>query len=125
MTDSQGASAAEVTPDQGLEAIIQHGNRHYPRDYDVTRWRGPNWFKTGDGSKISVIAGWGTYCHPRPDWPSEWGGVDKMYAGPYQAVEAWLPDEDDPRQIDVAELREWIAAHGGLVDGPADTESSL
>jgi hypothetical protein len=123
MTDQAPAYA---TPDDGLAAIIAHGNRSY-RSYRSAEpyQRGPNWFKTGDGSKISVIAGWGTYCRPRPDWPTEWGGVAADYAGPYRAVEAWLPGHDDPEEIDVDDLRAWIAEHGGLVAGPTDSESDL
>lgn len=121
----QPAPPASTTPDDGLAAIIERGNRHYPRAGDPSSWRGPNWFKTGDGSKISVIAGWGTYCQPRPDWPAKWGGAPADYAGPFRAVEAWLPGQDDPEAIDVDDLRAWIAEHGGLVAGPVDAEAQL
>lgn len=115
-------------PDRSSEAaldqIIRSGNRFHWKMGDDYRI-GDNWFLTGDGSRISVIAGWGTYCSPRPGWPLEWGGAAEDYEGPFDRVEAWLPEHSDPESTDVTGLREWIAAHGGLVAGPVGTESDL
>lgn len=121
MPDTPTPSAAA---ESGLDEIIAHGNRFYYRSRDPYR-RGPNWFRTADGSHLSVVAGWGTYCSPRPDWPADWGGVAADYEGPFTAVEAWLPGHDDPESIDVDDLRKWIAEHGGLVAGPMKSEGEL
>ena len=68
-----------------LEQIIAHGTRD--ANYRQTE---ENWITCADGFKLSVIAGTGTYCTPRPDWP---GGVPAGYSGPYTAVEVGYPSE--------------------------------
>ena len=94
-----------------LEEIIAHGNRgHFGSpDGHIT---------CADGFRLSVIAGGGTYCSPRPapcysigaEHHTLSGGfgsdVDCTYSGPYYAVEVgfpserpepWGDDDDDPR----------------------------
>lgn len=108
-----------------LEAIIAHGNRD--ADYRSTR---PNSITCKDGFRLSVIAGNGTYCDPRPDW---FNGVPADYAGPYTHVEVGFPSErpepwadwvewcespDNPTgtvygQVPVDAVRALIDSHGG------------
>lgn len=128
-------SPQAATPMEALQQIFKHGNRFRWNVADKEMRRGANWFLTGDGTKISVIAGWGTYCSPRPDFLGENVG----YEGPYATVEAWLPKtevtcptcghtettDDQPASISVPELLAWIEDHGGLVAGPAFSERDL
>lgn len=115
-----------------LEAIIAHGNRpaFHPGEPFT---RGENVVRCADGFKVSVVAGVGCYCSPRPDWPLEWGGVDEDYPGPYTHVEVgypsvrpqpwgkwrrWAEDPNAPTgtvysQVPVAAVRRLVAAHGG------------
>lgn len=59
-----------------LEQIIAHGNRGEGAKF----WTRDNWITCADGTRISVIAGWGAYCSPSGDGD---------YPGPYTRVEAW------------------------------------
>lgn len=77
-------STQSESPEAAFDAIIEHGNRFRYRSNEQHR-DGANWFSTGDGSRISVIAGWGTYCSPRP---GPLGGVPEDYEGPFTSVEA-------------------------------------
>jgi hypothetical protein len=70
-----------------LEQIIAHGTRD--ADYRPTQ---ENWLICADGFKLSVIAGTGAYCTPRPDWPFG-EGAPADYPGPYAAVEVGFPSE--------------------------------
>ena len=45
-----------------------------------------------DGFKVSVIAGYGAYCSPRPHGFSA-GDPGRDYEGPYTAVEVGFPSE--------------------------------
>ena len=89
-----------------LEDVIRHGNR----TFDIEKLRrgegeGPNWFRLGDGTVISVIAGGGAYSLPR--------GED----GPFTHVEVWWEDgEDGPTgYVEVERLRYYVESHGGVV----------
>lgn len=78
-----------------LDAVIATGNRgHF--------WTGtPSYITCADGFTVSVIAGGGTYCTPRPPMcmcavdddfaPLPWDGVGHDYAGPYSHVEVGFP----------------------------------
>jgi hypothetical protein len=122
-----------------LENIIANGNRAplYPLGAE---WDGDrtNRIVCKDGFTVSVIAGDGTYCCPRPDSYYRVGGlnlgdVPGDYPGPYTAVEAGFPsvrpepwgkwseycdDGDKPTDtvyayVPVELVRELVAAHGG------------
>jgi hypothetical protein len=77
-----------------LEQIIAHGNRTL--SLQRLRTRGyrdlPNWITCADGFKLSVIAGGGAYCSPRPGL-SPYDDVPDDYPGPYVAVEVGYPSE--------------------------------
>lgn len=104
-----------------LEDIAAHGNRgHHPRENAL--------IVCADGHQVSVIAGGGTYCHPRPamcvcafglhDGPQPvklQNEVEHDYPGPYTHVEAWFDFEGDPECVPVAEVAAWIDKHGGEV----------
>ena len=120
-----------------LESTIAHGNRgHYGNA------RG-NRITCADGFSLSVIAGGGTYCSPRPTLCScAYGGepltpfdddVACSYPGPYRTVEVGFPSErpepwvdwvdhcEDPEtptstvygQVPVDVVRALVASHGG------------
>ena len=110
-----------------LETIIAHGNRGRAKF-------GDNKIACKDGFTLSVIAGRGTYCIPRPGWPFGEPRVPNDYPGPYTAVEVGFPSErpepwdewvkyidspeDDPTgtvygYVPVDMVRALIAAHGG------------
>jgi hypothetical protein len=90
-----------MSDDLLLEQIIANGNRGHTK-------RG-NWVKCVDGFKLSVIAGGGTYCTPRPDiciYPVETTlcsrslgrrgileDVSCSYDGPYSHLEIGYPSE--------------------------------
>src|SRR6478609_3281407 len=101
-----------------LEEIIAHGNRaafNPAATYSERRKNdAPNWLRLGDGTVISVIAGWGTYCSPTPG-DSPYDDVPEDYPGPYTHVEAWLPSQSDPRRYRVSYLRGYVTKHGGVV----------
>lgn len=85
-----------------LEKIITHGNRglHAHEDNSTIR--------CADGWEVSVVAGPGTYCTPRPM------RYDDPYPGPYTAVEILAEGEVEPRGwVPVDEVRALIASHGG------------
>lgn len=87
-----------------------------------------------DGFKLSVVAGDGTYCSPRPS-DYGFGDVPGTYEGPYTAVEVgfpsarpepwdqwseWCENPEDPtatvyNYVPVDAVRALIAHHGGLV----------
>lgn len=52
-----------------------------------------NWIACKDGFKMSVIAGPGAYCIPRPDWRPMEGEAVFGYEGPYTHVEVGYPSE--------------------------------
>lgn len=114
-----------------LDDIVQRGNRRVRLSLDgrpaITTEK--NVIRCADGFAVSVIAGWGTYCRPRPGW----GDVDLCYAGPYTHVEVgfptvrpepwdqWVQYCDNPGcptdtvydSVPVPLVRALIAAHGG------------
>lgn len=76
-----------------LEQIIAKGNR----TLSIARLRKggaelPNWIDCADGFRLSVIAGGGAYCTPRPG-TLPYDDVDEDYPGPYSAVEVGYPSE--------------------------------
>jgi hypothetical protein len=77
-----------------LEQIVAHGNRtlNLRALRDRTRVETPNWITCADGFKLSVIAGGGAYCSPRPGL-SLYDDVPDDYPGPYAAVEVGYPSE--------------------------------
>lgn len=118
-----------------LERIICHGNRTLSLEGTKAGLREDNnKIRCADGFTLSVIAGGGTYCTPRPDWPFD-GGVDKNYRGPYTHVEVGFPSEkpepwdewknlaDDSGDFDPTDtvygyvpvelVRSLVEAHGG------------
>ena len=115
-----------------LEHIIANGNRTSDPD-KIRSLRGANKIRCADGFEMSVIAGEGTYCSPRPDRYGLIGDVPGDYAGPYSAVEVGFPSQrpepwdewqeygekdDDPTAtvygyVPVQLVRALVAAHGG------------
>lgn len=72
-----------------LNRIAAEGNRRV--NMSSTEWEPErNRIRCADGFSLSVIAGWGTYCEPRPDW---FNGVPEDYAGPYTRVEVGFPSQ--------------------------------
>jgi hypothetical protein len=78
-----------------LENIFEKGNRGHIGRFDN------NQIECKDGTQLSVIAGGGTYCSPRPamcthlpghDWVSDPlpGEVEHDYPGPYHEVEVMI-----------------------------------
>lgn len=92
---------------------------------------GENNITCADGFKLSVVAGWGMYCEPRPG--SSRSDVSDRYDGPFWEVEVGFPSErpepwdewsqwaespDDPTGtvygwVPVEKVRELIESHGG------------
>jgi hypothetical protein len=95
-----------------FEQIIQHGTKsNWAENEPVEYWRERNAKKPtnritcADGFTMSVIAGWGTYCTPRPDgWFDEEPRVGEDYEGPYTHVEVGFPSARPEPWI---EWREW------------------
>lgn len=80
-----------------LENIIAKGNRSLDLQTILAGGgNSANWITCADGFKLSVIAGGGAYCQPRPGDPPEWGGVPDDYPGPYTAVEVGYPSGPVP-----------------------------
>lgn len=74
-----------------LERIIAEGTRRgWGRDAQTGR--PSNVIRCVDGFRVSVIAGAGTYCTPRPDGYGA-DAVDEDYGGPYTKVEVGYPSE--------------------------------
>lgn len=114
-----------------LERIIDRGNRRVEGERD-------NWITCADGFRLSVLAGPGAYCTPRPrlhDIPF-FGDVPESYPGPFACVEVGFPSElpepwdgdggwleyaendEDPTgsvygYVPVDMVRALVAAHGG------------
>ena len=104
-----------------LDDIAARGNL-----YMTPPMRGENRIRCADGFTMSVIAGQGAYCQPRPD-------IDSFYRGPYQSVEVGFPSDkpkpwkrwkqyaEDPSDptgtvypfVPVDVVRDLIARHGG------------
>lgn len=98
---------------EALLAIFDRGNRTLNLER-LRRGEGmdPNWFRCADGTEISVVAGGGTYCSPRPGY----GGVPTDYSGPFAAVEVWWPGADEPTGwVPVVEVIDFVREHGGAV----------
>jgi hypothetical protein len=111
-----------------LEEIIAHGNRGF-RPMRMTKSK----IRCADGFRLSVIAGEGTYCTPRPDRYGILGDAPADYPGPYTHVEVGYPSAkpepwdrwkeyvEDPTAptetvygyVPVELVRELVAAHGG------------
>jgi hypothetical protein len=124
-----------------LEEIIARGNRGH------VGYNNPNWIDCADGFRVSVLAGGGVYCVPRPalcacgigeePYPFMDGGTPHDYPGPYTRVEVGFPSArpepwaewslyaespDDPQEsvygnVPVELVRALIASHGGEKNG--------
>lgn len=127
-----------------LETIRLHGNRSntpgvpWPESF-ITK---PNWITCVDGYKVSVLAGPGAYCIPKPELipsiPASVydGTIDPTYSGPYTHVEVGFPsdrpepwsewkrhveDPDDPTgtvydRVPIELVQELVNTHGGEAD---------
>jgi hypothetical protein len=113
-----------------LNEIVSHGNTGFD-----PRRRTPNTVRCADGYTLSVIAGEGCYCTPRPDRHGGFGHTPGGYPGPYTHVEVGFPSAqpepwdrwrefcgspDKPTgtvyaYVPVELVRELVAAHGGEV----------
>lgn len=120
-----------------LDDIAAHGN-NLPIGAAIASGKSksrPNKITCTDGFTVSVLAGWGAYCDPRPDSFGVLGNVPDDYPGPYQEVEVGFPSQrpepwdlwskrcenpDDPTEsvysyVPVWLVRELLEAHGGEV----------
>ena len=128
---------SDLTPK--LDAIAAHGNRGHATDINAPR--GDSQIRCADGSVLSVIAGGGTYCQPRPamctcslrgelepfaSTPYPWE-VAHDYPGPYTHVEVmpikgdwpaeWFDgDGDSVATVAVKDVRVEVAKRGGEAD---------
>ena len=127
---------SDLTPK--LDAIAAHGNRGHATD-SINAPRGGSQIRCADGSVLSVIAGGGTYCQPRPamctcslrgelepfaSTPLQWE-VAHDYPGPYTHVEVmpiegdwpaeWF-DGDSVATVAVENVRAEFAKRGGEAD---------
>jgi hypothetical protein len=111
-----------------LNDVIARGNRGFD-----PRRRTPNTVRCADGYTLSVIAGEGCYCQPRPDRDGVLGDAPGDYPGPYTHVEVgfpsarpepwdqWQAHAEDGKwnsvysYVPVELVRELVAAHGGEV----------
>lgn len=75
-----------------LYAIVAEGNQP-PMRPPYGPKRHDNWVHCADGFKVSVLAGEGAYCSPRPSDSSILGQVPADYPGPYTEVEVGFPSE--------------------------------
>lgn len=111
-----------------FENIVQNGNRTQRASEDRAAR-----VHCADGFSMSVIAGGGCYCRPRPG--DAFVGTPHNYAGPYHHVEVGYPTDRpepwgawEPYQmffgqpteavygyVPVAMVRALIEAHGGEV----------
>lgn len=85
-------SDTTTTVSPRLDAIAAHGNQHRmrpPYDLPAGAEKG-NWITCVDGFKVSVLAGEGAYCDPRPGWLDD---TPADYSGPYTEVEVGFPSE--------------------------------
>lgn len=127
-----------------LDDIAARGNRHNTAG---VRWPGSfvvtdnNWIECANGLRISVVAGPGTYCSPRPQLAPGMdliGEAPAHYRGPYTHVEVGFPSVrpqpwellepycEDPAEptntvysyVPVEVVRELIDANGG--EAPTD-----
>lgn len=127
-------------PHDGLDVIFAYGNRQLPAldehglFVSVGARTGRNLVECRDGYRLSVIAGPGTACRPRPvDRPMLPGDVSMVYRGPYTAVEvascsdrpepwpAWEPYAHDTdtvgvlyTAVPVVMVRALVDRHGGF-----------
>ncbi|MYR30528.1 MULTISPECIES: hypothetical protein [unclassified Streptomyces] len=120
-----------------LDQIAAHGNAPSPKTGERPT---PNRIRCADGFSLSVIAGAGYYCQPRPallpGLPSGLAhGAPADYPGPYTQVEVGFPSErpepwsdwaehvedpDEPTRtvysyVPVEIVRALIDSHGGEV----------
>lgn len=118
-----------MDPYKRLQSIIDHGNIGH-------NYADNNRFTCADGFELSVLAGGGTYCRPRPQLcscgvggpapastPS--GCTPHDYRGPYTSLEVADLAElertgDGISMLTVTELHLLIASHGGLVEDGED-----
>jgi hypothetical protein len=81
-----------------------------------------NRIECSDGFSMSVIAGEGTYCAPRPGY-----GTPEGYAGPYSEVEVGFPSERPEPWAIWVEYAETAEEPTGTVYGwvPVETVQAL
>ena len=114
-----------------LDQIALHGTRDANFS---TEGKPKNDIVCADGFNVSVIAGYGAYCQPRPDRGQT--ATDRNYSGPYFEVEVGFPTErpepwgvwenyqdgpGDPLQsvygyVPISVVKALIEAHGGEVE---------
>lgn len=136
LRNPQEARGADMTK---LERIIAEGNRD-----PLAGTFGNSRIECKDGFSMSVIAGPGTYCHPRPallpEFPPGRGvgyEVPYSYSGPYTHVEVGFPssrpspwrtwkkfceDGDNPTgtvygYVPIEIVKRLVKFHGGEKDG--------
>lgn len=119
-----------MDPYKRLQSIIDHGNRGHNHADN-------NRFTCVDGFQLSVLAGGGTYCRPRPQLcscgagggprgiPSYGSQVSHDYVGPYTSLEVADLAEldrtgDGISMLTVKELHSLIESHGGLEEDGED-----
>lgn len=113
-----------------LDRIAVEGTRK--ADWS-TESKPSNLIECADGFKVSVVAGLGAYCAPRPDGYSK-TAAPRDYEGPYTAVEVGFPsarpepwDEWEPfcespeyptgtvyGYVPIDQVRALVAAHEGV-----------
>ena len=78
-----------------LDRIEQVGTRRVkPGGFGVTKDGLPsNHIVCADGFALSVVAGYGAYCSPRPSAFSNLADVPPTYGGPYHEVEVGFPSQ--------------------------------
>lgn len=76
-----------------LDYIAAHGNKPPLTVEGMKNFPHPTGsiIKCADGFRLSVIAGDGTYCTPRPSAFGNLGEVPQTYSGPYTEVEVGFP----------------------------------
>lgn len=125
-------SIARPGPIDGFDVIAGYGNRPGidPIAGRVAGRLGHNWIVCKDGFTVSVIAGYGTYCLPRPsftasmDFPDTlgiFGNVPFGYSGPYRAFELGMPSaRPEPWEpwSQFCDGDDWQDAVFGYVPGP-------
>ena len=127
-----------------LDKIVAHGNRGHAADFDAPM--DDSVIRCADGSALSVIAGGGTYCKPRPamcacpflgeaepSFLKPMGGVAHDYPGPYTHVEvmpiegdwpdAWFDGGDSVATVAVEDVRAEFARRGGETVQPTPKET--
>jgi len=128
-----------------LETIVQKGNRN------GIHCSASGWLLCEDGFNISVAAGFGMYCLPRPSGVGpldDTEGEEVASSGPYTHLECGFPsgrpepwegetgwswfaeEEDEPlgtvyAYVPVAKVAALLASHGGVIKAFMDRQEML